>query len=483
MPTRSSAPSTSQRWRRCSRARSARRARRPSRRRAPSTPSTATRAAARGSRRGSCPAWATRGAAARRAGRTRIPRAHPPPSACSTSCSDADVVRRQRRLALGVLLAAAALAVAAFPFRETSWGGFLLAVAEAGVVGGLADWFAVTAIFRRPLGLPIPHTALIPANWEGLAERVGAMVGGRVLTPSYVVQEIERVDVADLLARGAERVSQADLETATRAVASWAAEQLTPATASELVARLRALLVAQPAAPTLAAALRIARDNGWDGRVVQAIVLALADAIERPAVRATVAEVLGELDRERIVTALHSGLREVAKNPDHPLRARASEIVAELETRLTTDGALAARVEAAKNELLATPAVVALLDDLAASLRRTLLADLAAPRSEAAAWIAERLERARQALVTDAALRAQVGDWLKARVSELVLRHHDRIAEFIANGVRALGPEGAVRLIEEHAGDDLQFIRVNGTVVGGLAGGAIYGVHLLFRLL
>ena len=417
-------------------------------------------------------------------------------------------MRRQRRLALGVLLAAAGLAVAAFPFRATWWGGLLLAVAEAGVVGGLADWFAVTAIFRRPLGLPIPHTALIPANWEGLAERVGAMVGGRVLTPRYVVQEIERVDVADLLARGAERVSQADLETATRAVASWAAEQLTAGTASELVARLRALLTAQPVAPTLAAALRIARDNGWDGRVVQAVVLGLADALERPDVRATVAEVidellmryragmgvyprlwiglaelLGVLDRERIVAALHSGLREVAKNPDHPLRARASEIVAELETRLTTDGALAARVEAAKNELLATPAVVALLDDLAASLRRTLLADLAAPRSEAAAWIAERLERARQALVTDAALRVQIGDWLKARVSELVLRHHGRIAEFIANGVRALGPEGVVRLIEEHAGDDLQFIRVNGTVVGGLAGGAIYGVHLLVHLL
>jgi len=164
------------------------------------------------------------------------------------------------------------------------------------------------------------------------------------------------------------------------------------------------------------------------------------------------------------------------------LRARATEIVAELETRLTSDTALAARVEAAKNELLATPAVVALLDDLAGSLRRTLLADLAAPRSEAAAWIAERLERARQALLTDAVLRAEVGGWLKDRVSELVLRHHGGIAEFIANGVRALGPEGVVRLIEEHAGDDLQYIRVNGTVVGGLAGGAIYGVHLLFRL-
>jgi uncharacterized membrane-anchored protein YjiN (DUF445 family) len=415
-------------------------------------------------------------------------------------------VRRQRRLALGVLLAAAGLAVAAFPFRATWWGGWILAVAEAGIVGGLADWFAVTAIFRRPLGLPIPHTALIPANWEAMAERVGAMVGGRVLTPEYVVREIEGVDVAALLARGAERVSQADLEAVTRAVASWAAEQLTPAAASELVGRLRAMLAAQPIAPTLAAALRIARDNGWDARLVQGLVMALADALERPEVRATVAEVvdellaryrarmgvyprlwiglaelLGVLDRERIVSALHAGLREVAKNGDHPLRARVREMVAELEGRLTSDAALAARVEAAKNELLATPAVVALLDDLAASLRRTLLDDLAAPRSETAAWIAERLERARHALVTDAALRGEVGQWITRRAVELVLRHHARIAEFIENGVRALGPEGAVRLIEEHAGDDLQYIRVNGTVVGGLAGGAIYGVHLAVR--
>ncbi|HEV8472704.1 MAG TPA: DUF445 domain-containing protein, partial [Methylomirabilota bacterium] len=415
-------------------------------------------------------------------------------------------MRRQRGLALGVLLGAAVLAVAAFPFRGTWWGGWILAVAEAGVVGGLADWFAVTAIFRRPLGLPIPHTALIPANWEGMARRVGAMVGGRVLTEAYVVEEIERVDVAELLARGAERMSRADLEAATRAVAGWAAEQLTPATASELVARLRALLAAQPMAPTLAAALRIARENGWDTRVVQALVVTLADALERPEVRATVAEaiddlltryrarsglyprvwlglaeLLGVLDRDRLVSALHGGLRGMAKDSDHPLRVRIGEIVAELEQRLTRDAALAARVEAAKNELLATPAVIALLDDLAISLRATLLADLAAPRSEAAAWIADRLERARQALVTDSALRADVGRWLKARAAELVARHHGGIAGFIENGVRALGPEGAVRLIEDHAGDDLQYIRVNGTVVGGLAGGAIYGVHLLLR--
>src|SRR3989441_13326102 len=103
--------------------------------------------------------------------------------------------RPQRRLALAVLGAAAVLAVLAAPFRATWWGGWILAIAEAGIVGGLADWFAVTAIFRRPLGLPIPHTALIPANWELMAARVGTMVGDRVLSRAYVTGEVERIDV------------------------------------------------------------------------------------------------------------------------------------------------------------------------------------------------------------------------------------------------------------------------------------------------
>ncbi len=122
-----------------------------------------------------------------------------------------------------------ALAVAAYPLRARWWGGFVLAVAEAGIVGGLADWFAVTALFRRPLGLPIPHTAIIPANWELMAQRVGSMVGDRVLTKGYVIHEIGGFDIAELLARGAERIKPADLEAAVRAVARWAAEQVTPA--------------------------------------------------------------------------------------------------------------------------------------------------------------------------------------------------------------------------------------------------------------
>jgi len=415
--------------------------------------------------------------------------------------------RRQRRLALGVLLAAAALAVAFFPLRATWWGGWMLAIAEAGIVGGLADWFAVTAIFRRPLGLPIPHTALIPANWELMAARVGTMVGSRVLTKEYVAQEIARVDIASLIARAAERLTSRDLDVATRELARWLAAEMSPKAASDVITRLRDLLLDRPLAPVLAGVLQMVRRHDWDQRIVTALAGSLAEALDRPAFRATagelvddllaryrervgayprfwigVASMLGLIDRERVLSAVQAGLRQVAQEPDHPVRQRLMEAMSELPGRLRTDSRLAERVEAAKRDLLATPIATRVIEDTAAALHRTLLADLERPRSEVRVWIVERLERARQALVADEELRLQLDRWGKARVLEIVERHHQRIAEFIENGVLALGPDGAVRLIEEHAGDDLQYIRVNGTVVGGLAGGLLYAIHLALRL-
>ena len=415
---------------------------------------------------------------------------------------------RQRRLALIVLLAAVALAVAAIPVRATWWGGWILAVAEAGIVGGLADWFAVTALFRRPLGLPIPHTAIIPANWELMAQRVGTMVGDRVLTKEYVTHEIARFDIADLLARGAERMRPADLEAAVRAIASWAAEQVTPAATGDAALWLTRLARANPIAPLLATAIEIARKQGWDQRLIEAVAAALIEALERPDFRASVgdlvdevlegyrarmgvyprllmglANTLGLIDRDRLVGALHNALKRIADDPDDPLRRRLTETLAALPGRLRTDPTLAARLEAAKEELLESPALARLVEDVAGGLRRTLAADLEGESPEVVAWIAARLERARRSLAEDAALRQDLDRWLKARIGEASDRYHDRIARFIERGVHALGPEGAVRLIEDHAGDDLQYIRVNGTVVGGLAGGGLYAIHLLLGLL
>src|SRR6185436_6760024 len=243
----------------------------------------------------------------------------------------------QRRLALGVLIGAAVLAIAAFPFRATWWGGWILAVAEAGIVGGLADWFAVTAIFRRPLGLPIPHTAIIPANWELMAERVGVMVGGRVLTREYVRDEIARFDRAAVLARGAERLRPADLESAVRAVARWAVDEVSPAATSDMAGWLTRLARAHPIAPLLATAVEIARKQGWDQRLIEATAEALIDALGRPDFRAAVGDIVddvvagyraqltlyprllvglastfGLIDRERLVSALHDALKRIA---------------------------------------------------------------------------------------------------------------------------------------------------------------------------
>jgi len=417
-------------------------------------------------------------------------------------------MRRGRGLALGVLIGAGALAVLAFPVRATWWGGWILTMAEAGIVGGLADWFAVTALFRRPLGLPIPHTALIPANWEALATRVGAMVGGRVLTKDYVRDEIVRLDVAGLIVVGARRVRRSEIDTVTRAALLWLADAMTPKAAGEALGRLGGLLEGQPVAPLLADALRVARVQGWEDRALAGALATLATALERPQFRQTVGDViddllaryrermrayprllmgiaivLGVVDRERIVATLAATVRHAAADAEHPVREGWREGVHDLERRLAEDAALAARVERVARDLLASPALADLAQAAAEALHRALVADLHTPRSEAVAWVAARLERARQALVDDAALRHDIEAWLKASAVELLERHHGRVARFIENGVRALGPEGAVRLIEEHAGEDLQYIRVNGTVVGGLAGGAIYALHLIWHLL
>ena len=151
------------------------------------------------------------------------------------------------------------------------------------------------------------------------------------------------------------------------------------------------------------------------------------------------------------------------------MRRRLVEVIGALPERLRGDADLAARVEAAKTELIASVEVTRLIEDAAEGLRRALVSDLAG-------------ERLRRQLAGDEALRRALDRWIKARLVGLIERYHDRIARFIERGVHALGPEGAVRLIEEHAGDDLQYIRVNGTVVGGLAGGALYAIHLLLRL-
>jgi uncharacterized membrane-anchored protein YjiN (DUF445 family) len=341
-----------------------------------------------------------------------------------------------------------------------------------------------------------------------MAARVGTMVGGRVLTKEYVGHEISRFDVAELIGRVAERVKPEDLAVGVRAVARWAADQLPRASTAELVRWLQHLLQSRPAAPALATALEIARQHGWDQRLIEVIAGVLVDVLDRPTVKAalsdlvdevvggyrrrmtgypsllvTLADLLGLIDRGRLASALRATLLEIAEDPSHPLRLRLGETLAELPERLRAESELAASVEAVKNEILGSAVTMRLIENAAAAFRRALAAELQREDSDIVAWISGRLDDLRRTLASDEALRRDLDRWLKEQVTQLIERYHDRIAPFIERGVHALGPQGAVRLIEEHAGEDLQYIRVNGTVVGGLAGGALYAVHLLVRLL
>jgi uncharacterized membrane-anchored protein YjiN (DUF445 family) len=332
------------------------------------------------------------------------------------------------------------------------------------------------------------------------------MVGDRVLTKQFVTDEIARLDFGDVLARAASRLSRRDLEVATQSVARWLVAQLPPAAAHDLLERVRQLLAARAWAPTLATVLDIARERGWDEQAIGAACRALAEALERPAMSEAVAglvddllqhyrqgmggyprfwlgvaDLLGLLDRRKMVASLRSGIREVADDAGHPVRRTAVAALAELPGRLREDAGLAARVDAAARELLEGETLRQMLGDLAEELQRAVVADVDRPDSAVIAWVAERLERARRDVLADDVLRRDLDRWVKGRLVDAIERHHGRLADFIEKGVLALGPDGAVRLIEEHAGDDLQYIRVNGTVVGGLAGGVIYGVHVLLR--
>jgi uncharacterized membrane-anchored protein YjiN (DUF445 family) len=256
----------------------------------------------------------------------------------------------------------------------------------------------------------------------------------------------------------------------------------------------------------LATVLESGRDHGWHERIISGLAGALRDALDHPDVRAVVADlvdevlvryrrriapypsflvgladVFGLIDRDRLVSALSAALDRCAERPDDPLRRQIAELVNGVPARLRTDVELADRVEAAARDLLDSKVLRDLLHEAAVELRGALVADLRRPHSHAVHWVADRVDAARQALIDDPSLRADVETRIKRTVIEIVRRYQDRIAGFIEKGVQALGPEGAVRLVEEQAGDDLQYIRVNGTVVGGLAGGAIYAVHLLLH--
>jgi uncharacterized membrane-anchored protein YjiN (DUF445 family) len=376
---------------------------------------------------------------------------------------------------------------------EDHWSGFgyVRAAAEAGMVGALADWFAVTALFRHPLGLPIPHTAIIPTRKDQLGEGLGSFVQANFLSPEVLSGRLAAMDIAGRLGawlvdeRHARRLS-ANAGGVIRALTEVLGdEDMQHALEAGVVQRL----LATPAAPLAARVVDAAVDGHHHEVLFDNALRTLSRFLEenRALLRQQVAlqspwwlpvPIDDRLFR-KLFNGAQSFLAEVASDPDHPLRRQYDQWLTELAVRLRTDPEVIARGETIKAELLEHPEVRGWLSTLWGNTKDSLLTLADDPDSELRRRLDGAIVRAGRSLQEDPALRAKIDGWVSSAVSALAREYGHEIADLIAGTVARWDGEEASRRIELQVGRDLQFIRINGTVVGALAGLVIYSLSQL----
>lgn len=401
-------------------------------------------------------------------------------------------LRRMRWLATGLLLTMLVLLGLGLAGRAR-WPAldWLIAFAEAGTVGAVADWFAVVALFRRPLGLPIPHTALIPRNKDRIGAELGRFIEQHFLTPENVAGKLAQLDP---VGRGARWLS---LPANRRGVASRLSEAL-PTLLDALddaeIERLIGGAVARrldqiDLARISGAALDfVTEDERHQALLDQALVL-VAGWLDRN--RALILVKFGEQSAltpkfidgyivKRFVDGMIDLIREVADTPDHELRRKFDRAVRDFVARLGTDPAFRARAEVLKRDALRLVAP----EKFMATLWRELKRHLTEPADGAPSPLEYQIDRAlghlAQALRGDPALKARV-DRAVARVAgALTGRFRHQVSALIADVVRRWDFHEVGDRLELEIGRDLQFIRLNGTIVGGLVGLVLHAVlHLV----
>jgi uncharacterized membrane-anchored protein YjiN (DUF445 family) len=400
-----------------------------------------------------------------------------------------------RAAATGLLVLMAAIYLTARIYEPLHLAiGFIRAFAEAAMVGGLADWFAVTALFRHPLGIPIPHTAIIPRNKDRIGDTLALFLRDNFLTPAVVARRMRRVDVASAAGRfltkapdeggrfkaGASRLIANMLE-------SFDQERLGGMVKSAMSARIGELNLAPLLGQALSAAIAEQRHlpllDGiirWAGKT-----LAHNDQLVRDMVHKRAGGILRwtGLD-ERLSNAIIDGLQkmldDMATEPDHPLRAKAEEGLATLAHDLQHDKKMQKRVASLRDEILENPAMRKWLDGLWESARAALLRSARDPDAALAGKFGEALRTLGETLQTDEKLRITINRFARRTAVGATAGYGDGIVKLVSDTVRGWDAETITGRVENAVGRDLQFIRVNGTVVGGLVGVALHAVDIWF---
>lgn len=408
-----------------------------------------------------------------------------------------DEVERQRRLdqmkarASGLLVLATIVFVAA-RLLETRhpWIGYLRAMAEAAMVGGLADWFAVTAIFRHPMGIPIPHTAIIPAKKDRVARTLGAFVQHNFLTREVIEARLRAVRIGERLASWIAQPENARTIAHQAASAlSAGAQMLREEDVQELIDHtLEERIRTTPIAPIAGKLLSVVTEDNRHQELLDEAIALVARSVEqnRDLIRDRVQRespwwvptAVDEKIFQKIVTSIERTLVEIRDDPAHPLRERFDHALRTFIENLQHSPQTLARVEELKGEFLDAEAVrrfsASLWIDAKAALLRFAERAKAAPME--GGTIEKALTTFGEAVLADPLLVQKIDDMVTDVAAFLVERYQHDIADLITQTVRNWDADVTTRRIELAIGRDLQFIRINGTLVGALAGLLIYTI-------
>jgi uncharacterized membrane-anchored protein YjiN (DUF445 family) len=399
-----------------------------------------------------------------------------------------------KRRATGMLaLAGVVFGVAAYLEGTYPWLGYVRATAEASLVGGLADWFAVTALFRRPLGLPIPHTAIVATRKERIGRILGTFVQNHFLSREVIATNLRAVRPAE---RAASWLSDPEhSRRIARQVAGGLArtlDALPEDAARDLVrqavsARVRATQVAPALGRTLALVLEGDHHQGLLNEAVRLAAQAISDSREfiREKVRAEspwwVPGVVDDKIYQRIIEVTEQLLRAIGADPDHPLRTAFDSALRDFVDRLQHSPDVIAKAEAMKEEWLADPSVGELSARLWDATRRAIVGYATRADGAAPTPLEHGLSAFGSALLDNEALLAEIDDVVVDLAATAVERYRNEIGDLIAQTVASWDPDATSRRFELAVGRDLQFVRINGTLVGGLVGLVIYTVWHLWH--
>jgi len=429
------------------------------------------------------------------------PMASDPADLIAANALTADRARTMRRTATGMLVVMAGLFILASRYQSLhpAWG-YLLAFAEAAMVGGLADWFAVTALFRHPLGLKIPHTAIIPENKDRIADTMAQFLRDNFLTPAVVARRMQTMNMAQAVggflvepkAGTGSRIGDGAAELLAGILESLDPEQLGGQVKAGLKLQLAKLEISPLLGQMLTAAIADRRHLSLIDGFVRWAGLTLEDNEEM--VREVIHERANALIRwvgldEKLANSVLDGLyrllAEVLVDPDHPLRSKIEEGLEKLAHDLIHDAPTREKVEKMKRELLDNPAIARWWEGVWERIRSGLIAMARNPDKGfggilGPGQLGSSLSELGIALRDDPQLQWQVNRFARRTAVGIATRYGGQIVRLVSETVKRWDAHTVTDRIESAVGRDLQFIRINGTLVGGLVGVTIHFVSGFF---